>query len=41
MVHLIFEIVMGFLAFGSVLVGFASVIGIAVWILMKLGGWSD
>jgi len=39
--HLIFEIVMDFLAFGSVLVMFASLIGIAVWILMKLGGQSD
>jgi hypothetical protein len=39
--NLIFEIVMGFLTFGSVLVMFASVIGIAVWMLIKLGGRTD
>ncbi len=38
MVHLIFDVVMGFLAFGSVLVMFARLIGSVIWILMKIVG---
>ena len=39
--HLIFELVMGFLTFGSVLVMFASVIGIVVWLIVRLAGHGD
>jgi hypothetical protein len=34
--HLIFEITMGFIAFGSVVALFASLIGLAIWILREL-----
>jgi hypothetical protein len=34
--HLIFEIAMGFIAFGSVIALFASLIGLAAWILREL-----
>jgi hypothetical protein len=34
--HLIFEITMGFIAFGSVAALFASLIGFAVWIVREL-----
>ena len=34
--HLIFDIGMGFISFGSVAILFASLIGLAVWIVMKL-----
>jgi hypothetical protein len=41
MLHLIFYVLMGFLAFGSVLVMFASVIGLVVWMAMKLAGRNE
>lgn len=34
--HLIFEIMMGFISFGSVAVLFASLVGLATWILRRL-----
>ncbi len=34
--YLIFEIIMGFVSFGSVAVLFASVIGLAIWGLRRL-----
>lgn len=34
--HVIFEIAMGFIAFGSVAALFASLIGLAVWIVNEL-----
>jgi hypothetical protein len=34
--HLIFEITMGFIAFGSVVAMFAGLIGFAVWIVREL-----
>jgi cbb3-type cytochrome oxidase subunit 3 len=34
--HLIFEIMMGFIAFGSVVALFACLIGLVVWILREL-----
>jgi hypothetical protein len=34
--HLIFEILMGFISFGSVAILFASLVGIAAWILSQL-----
>jgi hypothetical protein len=39
--HLIFEISMGFISFGGVAILFASVIGLAVWILRTLAGGID
>jgi hypothetical protein len=34
--HLIYDVGMGFISFGSVVVLFASVIGLAVWILVEI-----
>jgi hypothetical protein len=34
--HLIFEILMGFISFGGVAILFASLIGLATWILRRL-----
>jgi hypothetical protein len=34
--HLIFEIMMGFIAFGGVAALFASLIGFAAWVLREL-----
>jgi hypothetical protein len=34
--HLIFDILMGFISFGSVAILFASLVGIAAWILSQL-----
>jgi hypothetical protein len=34
--HLIFEILMGFVSFGSVAILLASLVGIAAWILRQL-----
>lgn len=34
--HLIFEILMGFLSFGSVVILLASLVGVAAWILSQL-----
>ena len=35
---LIFEVLMGFIAFGSLAVLFASIIGLTIWILSKIVG---
>jgi hypothetical protein len=34
--HLIFEILMGFISFGGVAILFASLVGLAIWILRRL-----